>query len=106
VFLGGSSTGAGGGVLQRTNSAVVTPSLRNQRTSTVARGSTRGGSRGGGQRVPLPRAPRAPRSAIHGQPSDSGGSFDNGDEELEEDVEELASFRWALSEPIHSSPME
>jgi hypothetical protein len=39
--------------------------------------------------VPLPRAPR---SAIRGQASGSGSFFDNGDEELEEDVEELASF--------------
>jgi hypothetical protein len=89
VFLGRSSTGAGGGVLQRANSAVVAPSRHNQRTSTAARGRARGGSRGGGQRVPLPQAPR---SAIRGQASDSGSFFDNSDEELEEDVEELASF--------------
>jgi hypothetical protein len=46
-------------------------------------------ARGGGQRVMLPRAPR---SAIRGQASDSGAPFDNGDEELDKDVEELASF--------------
>jgi hypothetical protein len=73
MFLGGSSTGAGGGVPQRANSAVVAPSRRNQRTSTTAHGR----ARGGGQRVPLPRAPR---SAIRGQASGSGSSFDNGDE--------------------------
>ncbi|CAL5056030.1 unnamed protein product [Urochloa decumbens] len=70
VFLGGSSMRARGGARQRANSAAAAPSRR------------------GGQRVPCPRAPRAPRGAVppvRGQPSD------NGDEELENDVEELAS---------------
>ncbi|RLN07685.1 hypothetical protein C2845_PM11G01130 [Panicum miliaceum] len=46
--------------------------------------------RGGdsGQRVP---SPWAPWSAVRGQASGSGAPCDNGDEELEEDVEELAS---------------
>ena len=49
-------------------------------------------SRGsGGQGVPLPRAPRAPRSGIRGQASGSGATFDIDDEAMEDNVEELAS---------------
>ncbi|CAN6173248.1 unnamed protein product [Urochloa humidicola] len=85
MFLGGSSTGAGGGVQQRANSAAAAPSRRNQRTSMANHHG------GGGQRVPRPRAPRAPRSAIRGQASGSRAPFVDGDEEMEDEVEELAS---------------
>ncbi|XP_066396238.1 uncharacterized protein [Miscanthus floridulus] len=54
-----------------------------QRTNTAIHG-------GSGQRVPHPRAPRAPRSAVRGQASGFGAPFDI-DEELEDDVEQLAS---------------
>jgi len=84
VFPGGSSSGAGGSVRQRANSAATAPIRRNQRTSTTLRGS-------GGQRVPRSRPPRAPRSTVRGQPSGSGAPFDNADEEMEDDAEELAS---------------
>ncbi|RLN08388.1 hypothetical protein C2845_PM11G01150 [Panicum miliaceum] len=84
VSPGGSSSGAGG---RRANSATVAPSRRSQRTNMAFRD----GGGGGGQHVPRPRALRAPRSAVRGQASGSGAPFDNGDEELEEDVEELAS---------------
>ena len=84
VFPGGSSSGAGGSVRQRANSAATAPIRRNQRTSTALHGS-------GGQRVPRSRPPRAPRSTIRGQPSGSAAPFDNADEEMEDDAEELAS---------------
>jgi hypothetical protein len=84
VFPGGSSSGAGGSVRQRANSAATAPIRRNQRTSTTLRGS-------GGQRVPHSQPPRAPRSTVRGQPCGSGAPFDNADEELEDDAEELAS---------------
>ncbi|RLN21960.1 hypothetical protein C2845_PM07G15110 [Panicum miliaceum] len=79
VFPGGSSSGAGG---RRANSATAAPGRRSQHTNTAFRGG------GGGQCVPHPRALR---SAVRGQASGSGAPFDNGDKELEEDVEELAS---------------
>jgi len=92
VFPGGSSSGAGG-VRQRVKSSGVVPGR--QRTNTALRGD--GGQRmntairgGSGQRILRPRAPRAPRSAVRGQASGSGAPFDI-DEELEDDVEELAS---------------
>uniref|UniRef100_A0A8R7UMK8 Uncharacterized protein n=1 Tax=Triticum urartu TaxID=4572 RepID=A0A8R7UMK8_TRIUA len=78
----GAGRGAGGVVRQQANSAAAAPGRRNQCTGTTSRGS------GGGYRVP---PPRAPRSALRGQASGSGAPFDNGDEELEDDVEELAS---------------
>ena len=84
VFPGGSSSGAGGSVRQRANSAATAPIRRNQRTSTALHGS-------GGQRVPRSRPPRAPRSTVRGQPSGSDAPFDNADEEMEDDAEELAS---------------
>ncbi|XP_037463539.1 uncharacterized protein LOC119335522 [Triticum dicoccoides] len=80
--LAGAGRGAGGVVRQRANSAAAAPGRRNQCTGTTSRGS------GGGYRIP---PPRAPRSALRGQASGSGTPFDNGDEELEDDVEELAS---------------
>jgi hypothetical protein len=85
VFPGGSSSGAGGSVRQRANSAATAPIRHNQRTSTALRGS-------GGQRVPHSQPPRAPRSTVRGQPSGSGAPFDNADEEMEDDAEELASL--------------
>ncbi|KAE8817640.1 hypothetical protein D1007_04746 [Hordeum vulgare] len=84
LFVGGSSTRAGGGVRQRANSAAAAPGRRNQRNNTAIRDG------GGGQRVP---PPRVPRSAVRGQASGYGAPFDNDDEELEDDVEELSSFR-------------
>ncbi|CAN6274779.1 unnamed protein product [Urochloa humidicola] len=83
VFLGGSSTAASGGVRQRANSAAAAPRCRNQRTSMA---NHRGG---GGQRVPRPRAPRS--AAIRGQSSGSHVPFADGDQEMEDEVEELAS---------------
>jgi hypothetical protein len=101
VFPGGSSSGAGGRVRQRANSSGAAPSR--QRTPTAPRAG--GGHRttvapcagsvqrtttpscgGGGGRVPRPRAPRAPPPQTFG----SGAPFDL-DEELEDDMEELAS---------------
>ncbi|KAE8776743.1 transposon protein, putative, CACTA, En/Spm sub-class [Hordeum vulgare] len=66
-----------GGFRQRTNSTAVARGRRNQRSSR------------GGQRVP---PSWAPWSAVRGQASGSGAPFDNDDEELEDDIEELASF--------------
>ncbi|RLN23171.1 hypothetical protein C2845_PM07G12220 [Panicum miliaceum] len=85
VFPGESSSGAGGGFRLCANSATTAPGRRSQRTNTVFCGG------GSGQHVPRPRATRAPRSVIRGQASGSGAPIDNGDEELEDDVEELAS---------------
>ncbi|RLN35450.1 hypothetical protein C2845_PM03G26960 [Panicum miliaceum] len=95
VFPGGSLSGEGG---RHANSATAAPGRRSQRTNTAFRGG------GSGQRVPRPRAPR---SVVRGQASVSGAPFDNGDEELEEDMEELASSGGPpVSEPIESSPLE
>ncbi|CAD6260798.1 unnamed protein product [Miscanthus lutarioriparius] len=92
VFPDGSSSGAGG-VRQRVKSSGAVPGRQRTNTALHGDGSQRintaihGGS---GQRVLRPRAPRAPRSAVRGQASGSGAPFDI-DEELEDDVEELAS---------------
>ncbi|KAG8076788.1 hypothetical protein GUJ93_ZPchr0006g45668 [Zizania palustris] len=73
LSLGGSSSGAGRGVWRRVNSATVTTGNRMQH-------------------VPRPpRALRAQRSVGRGQAHVSIPPFDNGDEEEEDDVEELAS---------------
>uniref|UniRef100_A0A8R7V8Y8 Myb/SANT-like domain-containing protein n=1 Tax=Triticum urartu TaxID=4572 RepID=A0A8R7V8Y8_TRIUA len=88
VFLGGSSSGAGGGVRQRANSAAAAPSRRNQRTGTAFSG---GDVRQRANSAAAAPSRRAPRSAVRAQASGSGAPFDNGDEELEDDVEEFAS---------------
>lgn len=83
-YTGKSSSGAGGGVRQRANSAAVAAGWRPQRTNTASHGS-------GGQGVPLPRAPRAPRSGVRGQASSSDAPFNIDNEAIEDDMEELAS---------------
>ena len=88
MFLGGSSSGAGGGVRQRANSAAAAPSRRNQRTGTAFSG---GDVRQRANSAAAAPSRRAPRSAVRAQASGSGAPFDNGDEELEDDVEEFAS---------------
>uniref|UniRef100_A0A8R7UPM7 Myb/SANT-like domain-containing protein n=1 Tax=Triticum urartu TaxID=4572 RepID=A0A8R7UPM7_TRIUA len=88
VFLDGSSLGAGGGVRQRANSAAAAPSRRNQRSRTTFSG---GDVRQRANSAAAAPSRRAPRSVVRGQASGSGGPFANGDEELEDDVEELAS---------------
>ncbi|CAD6205897.1 unnamed protein product [Miscanthus lutarioriparius] len=83
-YTGRSSSGAGGGVRQRANSAAAAAGRRPQRTNTASRGN-------GGQGVPLPQAPRAPRSGVRGQASGSDATFDINDEAMEDNVEELGS---------------
>lgn len=89
-FPGGSSTGAGGAVRHRANSAAAAAGRRPQRANTAPRAPT-----SGGQRVPSilrPRAPRAPSTrGGRGQASGFGVPFDNDDEAMEDDVEELGS---------------
>nr|AAU89188.1 transposon protein, putative, CACTA, En/Spm sub-class [Oryza sativa Japonica Group]ABF97886.1 transposon protein, putative, CACTA, En/Spm sub-class [Oryza sativa Japonica Group] len=86
AFPGGLSSGRGGRVRQRSCSVAAAPGRQSQRSNTAVRAG------GSGQRLPRPRAPRAARSAVRGQASGSGAPFNNEDEELEDDVEEFASF--------------